>query len=92
MFNYPIGSGGKPSAKPMAKPMGGTMEAEPEGGDQTEQIHQHLTAMHAATRHGHSHIEHKGDGSHVAHHVSHEGEVSGPEPHGDCPGGMCGGM
>lgn len=55
-------------------------------------IQEHLKAMHAATGHGHSHIEHKGDGSHVAHHISHDGQMSGPEEHGDCPGGMCGGM
>lgn len=76
-----------------AEPDGDEKPMESEGGeDHHAAIHQHLKAMHAATGHGHSHIEHKGDGTHVAHHVSHEGEVSGPEEHGDCPGGMCGGM
>lgn len=69
-------------------------EAEPkqEGeGDVDDQIQEHLTKMHAATGHGHSHIQHKGDGTHVAHHISHEGQMSGPEETEDCPGGMCGG-
>jgi hypothetical protein len=91
-FNYPIGSGGKPAPKaPMAKP---PMAEEPEedGGGTDENIASHLQEMHAATGHGHSHIQHHPDGTHTAHHVSHEGEVSGPEPHEDCPGGMCGGM
>lgn len=59
--------------------------------DADGQIQEHLQKMHAATGHGHSHIQHKGDGSHVAHHISHDGQMSGPEETGDCPGGMCGG-
>jgi len=54
-------------------------------------IHEHLKDMHAQTGKAHSHIEHNGDGSHMAHHISADGQVSGPEEHGDCPGGMCGG-
>lgn len=94
-FNYPMGKGNMPAKKPMAKaqeePEGDEFGGEQEGGAD-EKIAQHLQEMHAATGHGHSHIQHHGDGTHTAHHISHEGQVSGPEPHGDCPGGMCGGM
>jgi hypothetical protein len=91
-FNYPIGSGGKPPAKAEPKAMP-EQEQEPEGedGGADEKIQSHLQEMHAATGHGHSHIQHHPDGTHTAHHVSHEGEMSGPEPHADCPGGMCSG-
>lgn len=81
--------GSKPSlpqdgVDPTGQPGGPT-----EGGDEhTQQIHEHLKQMHSMTGHGHSHIEHKPEG-HMAHHVDHEGNVSGPEEHGDCPGGMC---
>ena len=94
-FNYPMGGGGKPPAKKMApEPMPEHEEPDGDemGGGEDEKIQQHLQEMHQATGHGHSHIQHHGDGTHTAHHISHEGEMSGPEPHGDCPGGMCGGM
>jgi hypothetical protein len=83
---YLSGSGKEPDAK--GAPAGEAPEGEtdPEG-----QIQEHLQKMHAATGHGHSHIQHKGDGTHVAHHISHEGQMSGPEETQDCPGGMCGG-
>ena len=98
MFNYPVGSGGKPAPKKAMAPKAGMPAhgeepegGEPEDGATDEKIASHLQEMHAATGHGHSHIEHHPDGTHTAHHISHEGEMSGPEPHGDCPGGMCGG-
>jgi hypothetical protein len=81
--------------------LGGAMEekappqeahGEPDGGEGGEngKIESHLKEMHAATGHGHSHIQHKPEG-HIAHHINHEGQMSGPEPTEDCPGGMCGG-
>jgi hypothetical protein len=80
---------------PMQKPPT-EMESEVEGAGGPEphhqDIHQHLSDMHAMTGKAHSHVEHNGDGSHTAHHVDMNGQVSGPEEHGDCPGGMCGGM
>lgn len=94
-FNYPIGSGGKPA--PKAAPKAGMPEhGEPDGdeapeGGADEQIQQHLQEMHASTGHGHSHVQHHGDGTHTMHHVSHDGQMSGPEDSHDCPGGMCGG-
>lgn len=69
--------------------MGGEPDGD-EGGEPDQKIESHLKAMHAATGHGHSHIQHKPEG-HIAHHIDHEGQMSGPEDHGDCPGGMCGG-
>jgi hypothetical protein len=69
--------------------MGGEPEGEDGGAD--GKIESHLKEMHAATGHGHSHIQHKPEG-HIAHHINHEGQMSGPEEHPDCPGGMCGGM
>ena len=83
-----LGKGSGGGKEPEAK---GEPEGQPsEGGGEDEKIHSHLKAMHAATGHGHSHIEHKPEG-HMAHHISHDGQVSGPEPTEDCPGGMCGG-
>ena len=93
MANFSKGYlGGSMEEKPKAQPMGGEHE-EPDGdeGDVDGKIESHLKAMHAATGHGHSHIQHKPEG-HIAHHIDHEGNVSGPEEHPDCPGGMCGGM
>lgn len=55
------------------------------------QIKQHLEAMHAKTNTAHSHVHHHGDGNHTFHHISAEGEHSGPEETTDCPGGQCGG-
>lgn len=52
------------------------------GGDAESMIHAHLTKMHEATGHGHSHIQHHEDGSHTSHHITHEGELSGPHHHG----------
>lgn len=79
--------GGKKESAPAPKQEGGERE---EGGGEDGKIESHLKEMHAATGHGHSHIQHKPEG-HIAHHISHEGEVTGPEEHPDCPGGMCGG-
>ena len=81
--------------------LGGSMEEKPtpkmgheepdgdEGEGMDGKIESHLKEMHAATGHGHSHIQHKPEG-HIAHHIDHEGQMSGPEPTEDCPGGMCG--
>lgn len=82
---YLGGKGEEPKTEPQEQPS-------EDGGDSDGQIQEHLQKMHAATGHGHSHIQHKGDGSHTAHHISHDGQMSGPEEHGDCPGGQCGGM
>ena len=70
--------------------MGGESAGEEGDGGADGKIESHLKEMHAATGHGHSHIQHKPEG-HMAHHISHEGQMSGPEPTEDCPGGMCGG-
>jgi hypothetical protein len=91
MANFSKGYlGGNMEEKPQPK-----QEGEEPGGDEGSegvdgQIESHLKKMHAATGHGHSHIQHKPEG-HIAHHINHEGQMSGPEDHGDCPGGMCGG-
>jgi hypothetical protein len=79
--------GGKPEPKQEAM---GEQEPGEEGEGHDAEIESHLKSMHEKTGHGHSHIEHMGDGSHKAHHITPEGEMSGPEEHGDCPGGMCG--
>lgn len=79
--------GKKESPAPEEKPMGGEQE---DGGDVDGKIQSHLKEMHAATGHGHSHIQHKPEG-HIAHHIDHEGQMSGPEETQDCPGGQCGG-
>ena len=84
-----LGGNKEPDAKGEPE---GQQEGEMGGEEHHAAIHEHLKAMHASTGHGHSHIEHKGDGTHVAHHIDHEGQMSGPEESGDCPGGMCGGM
>ena len=85
---YLGGSGGGKEPEAKGSPEGEAPEGEtdPEG-----QIQEHLQKMHAATGHGHSHIQHHGDGRHTAHHISHDGQMSGPEEHPDCPGGMCNG-
>ena len=90
MANFSKGylGGAMEEAKPKPE-MGG--EHEEEGGGEDGKIESHLKEMHAATGHGHSHIQHKPEG-HIAHHINHEGQMSGPEPTEDCPGGMCGGM
>jgi hypothetical protein len=90
MANFSKGYlGGAMEEKPQPKQeMGGGEEGEGEGPD--AKIESHLKEMHAATGHGHSHIQHKPEG-HIAHHISHEGQMSGPEETQDCPGGMCGG-
>ena len=81
--------GGSMDEKPAPKRM---EHEEPDGDEGVDgKIESHLKEMHAATGHGHSHIQHHGDGSHMAHHIDAEGQMSGPEDHGDCPGGMCGG-
>jgi hypothetical protein len=46
-----------------------------------EQIHEHLRSMHEQTGEAHSHVEHHGDGTHTSHHVTKEGEVTGPHHH-----------
>ena len=71
--------------------MGGESAGEEGDGGADGKIESHLKEMHAATGHGHSHIQHKPEG-HMAHHINHEGQMSGPEPTEDCPGGMCGGQ
>ena len=58
-------------------------EAHQEGSNVDEEIHGHLQAMHKATGHGHSHVQHHPDGSHTSHHISHDGEISGPHHHPD---------
>lgn len=85
---YLGGGKGEPDAKGPEKEI--PHESEPNE-DADGQIQEHLQKMHASTGHGHSHIQHHGDGSHTAHHISAEGQISGPEDHGDCPGGQCGG-
>jgi len=91
MANFSKGylGGSMEESKPKMQPQ----HEEPDGdeGDVDGKIESHLKAMHAATGHGHSHIQHKPEG-HIAHHISAEGEMSGPEEHPDCPGGQCGGM
>lgn len=62
-------------------PMPHETEPEAAGGENEGIIHEHLTNMHAQTGHGHSHIEHHLDGTHTSHHISHEGELSGPHHH-----------
>ena len=64
---------------PLAQPgsEGGTGEMEPHHAA----IHEHLRAMHEETGEAHSHVEHHADGSHTSHHVSAEGEISGPHHH-----------
>ena len=79
-YNFPIGTGGKPAAKPMEK------NQEPDGDEMGGEahhpaIHEHLQNMHAQTGEAHSHIEHHSDGTATTHHVSKEGEVSGPDEH-----------
>ena len=64
---------------------------EPDGDEGDGEIKQHLEKMHAKTGSAHSHVHHHGDGNHTVHHISAEGEHSGPEESGDCPGGICGG-
>jgi len=93
MANFSKGYlGGSMEEKPKAKPAVQNHE-EPDGDEGADgKIESHLKEMHEATGHGHSHIHHHGDGSHTAHHIDAEGQMSGPEDHGDCPGGQCGGM
>jgi hypothetical protein len=77
--------GGKEAAAP-------AQEAGPEGEEGGDgEIKSHLEQMHAKTGSAHSHVHHHGDGNHTVHHISAEGQHSGPEESGDCPGGMCGG-
>jgi hypothetical protein len=89
MANFSKGYlGGSMDEKPAPKQM---EHEEPDGDENPDgKIEAHLKEMHAATGHGHSHIQHKPEG-HIAHHIDHEGQMSGPEPTEDCPGGMCGG-
>lgn len=92
MANFSKGylGGSMDEAKPQPKMEEG--DGEHQDGEVDSKIEGHLKEMHAATGHGHSHIQHKPEG-HIAHHISHEGQISGPEEHPDCPGGMCeGGM
>lgn len=94
MANFSKGYlGGSMDEKPKAQPKMGGEHEEPDGdeGGSDGKIEAHLKEMHAATGHGHSHIQHKPEG-HIAHHIDHEGQMSGPEPTEDCPGGMCGGQ
>jgi len=86
-FNYPIGGGGRPEPKP-AKVMMQSEEGEehlPEGEGEMEPhhaaIHEHLRSMHEQTGEAHSHVEHHEDGSATTHHVSKDGEVTGPHHH-----------
>lgn len=72
--------GGNQSAP--AEPETG-QEPEQEGGEEHhEAIRAHLEDMHQRTGHAHSHVEHHGDGRHTSHHISAEGEHSGPHEHG----------
>jgi len=83
MFNYPVGSGGKPPAKkPAAKPMA-AMVAEPEegamGGEESpEQVHeQHGPPMEVHTQHDdagmhHVHSVHMDGHEHHSDHGSRE--------------------
>jgi hypothetical protein len=80
--------GGGKSEPKEEEPMG---EPGEEGEGHDAEIESHLKSMHEKTGHGHSHIEHMGDGTHKAHHIDQQGQMSGPEETGDCPGGMCGG-
>lgn len=89
MANFSKGYLGGMEDKPQPKQEMGGGEEEGDG-DADGKIQSHLQEMHAETGHGHSHIQHKPEG-HIAHHISHEGQMSGPEPTEDCPGGMCGG-
>jgi hypothetical protein len=90
-YNMKFGKGylGGSKEPDAGKPAGEMHEPEPEEGD--EGIKAHLEQMHAKTGTAHSHVHHHGDGNHTMHHISAEGEHSGPEEGGDCPGGMCGG-
>lgn len=95
-MSYGKGYLGKPKEQPQQQggmSMGGGMDegGEEQGGDH-EAIHSHLKQMHEMDGKAHSHIVHHGDGGHEAHHVDMNGETSGPEEHGDCTGGMCGGQ
>ena len=56
-------------------------ESEPQNAGGDESIKQHLEERHAETGHAHSHVEHHGDGRHTSHHISREGEHSGPIEH-----------
>lgn len=57
-------------------------EPEEDGGEDHHQaIREHLEEMHQKTGHAHSHVEHHGDGTHTSHHISAEGEHSGPHNH-----------
>lgn len=71
--------GGRNEPDQTAAPEGETHEP---GANVDEQIHGHLTEMHAATGHGHSHVQHHQDGSHTSHHIGHDGKISGPHHHG----------
>lgn len=51
------------------------------GEEHHEAIRQHLESMHQQTGHAHSHVEHHGDGRHTSHHISADGEHSGPHDH-----------
>lgn len=75
-----LGGGAKKEPGEEAAPEGETHEA---GSNVDEQIHGHLEAMHKATGHGHSHVQHHPDGTHTSHHISHDGQISGPHHHPD---------
>lgn len=85
-----LGGSKEPAAGGTAEAMPHEAEPDEDGGDDG-QIKQHLEAMHAKTGTAHSHVHHHGDGNHTMHHISAEGQHSGPDEGGDCPGGMCGG-
>lgn len=70
------GAGLMTRTDPLGQP-GEEGEAEPHH----EAIRAHLQAMHEETGHGHSHVEHHGDGTHTSHHIGAGGEMSGPHHH-----------
>lgn len=46
-------------------------------------VHEHLKAMHDEMGGKHMHVHSKGDGTHTTHHIGDDGEVMGPDEHGD---------
>lgn len=80
-YNLKFGKGylgGRKEPGETARPESETHEP---GSNVDEQIKGHLEEMHAATGHGHSHVQHHPDGTHTSHHISHGGEHSGPHHH-----------
>ena len=78
-----MGALGKAMGKGPEPPKDGAMHGEQPEGDHSA-IYEHLQAMHNEHGGAHSHVHtHEGGDHHTIHHISHDGELSGPHEHED---------